>query len=70
VLVMPMERVSVARMATAKPQGWVHAALGMGGARISAPVLNSSIIYDDAGYQRSMRHSSTNGPTGNLLIYP
>ena len=26
-----MERVSVARMVTVKPQGWVDAALGMGG---------------------------------------
>jgi len=25
-----MERVSVARMATAKLQGWIHAARGMG----------------------------------------
>ncbi|NOQ52204.1 MAG: hypothetical protein GQ578_08340 [Desulfuromonadaceae bacterium] len=41
VLVVPMERVSVARMATVKPQGWVHAALGMGGTSTSAPVLNS-----------------------------
>jgi len=31
-----MERVSVARMATVKPQGWVDAALGMGG----FPLLN------------------------------
>jgi|GEM_PF-2193193 len=27
---LPMARVSVARMATAKPQGWVDASLGMG----------------------------------------
>jgi hypothetical protein len=26
-----MERVAVARMATAKLQGWIHAARGMGG---------------------------------------
>jgi hypothetical protein len=27
---LPMERVTVARMATVKPQGWVQASLGMG----------------------------------------
>ncbi|MBN2427722.1 MAG: hypothetical protein JXK94_05240, partial [Deltaproteobacteria bacterium] len=31
-LVSPMERASAARMAAAKPHGWVHAALGMGDA--------------------------------------
>ena len=38
---VPMERVSVARMATVKPQGWVDAALGMGGPRPTIPQLNS-----------------------------
>jgi hypothetical protein len=35
-----MERVSVARMATVKPQGWVDAALGMGGPSPAFPLLN------------------------------
>ncbi len=34
-------RVSVARMATVKPHGWVHATLGVGSARSSFRVLNS-----------------------------
>ena len=32
-LLPAMQRVSGARMATGKPQGWVHASLGMGGRR-------------------------------------
>jgi len=36
----PMKRVPVARMATVKPQGWVDAALGMGGARPAFTLLN------------------------------
>ena len=34
-----MERVSVARMATVKPHGWIHASLGMGVARLFAKQL-------------------------------
>ncbi len=36
-----MERVSVAWMATVKPHGLVHAALGMGGAGPSTNATNS-----------------------------
>ena len=36
-----MERASAARMAAAKPQGWVHAALGMGDAGPCADKLNN-----------------------------
>ncbi len=36
-----MERVSGAWMATVKPHGWVHAALGMGGARPSINEVNN-----------------------------
>jgi hypothetical protein len=35
-LVALMERVSDARMAEAKPHGWVYVTLGMGGARPSS----------------------------------
>jgi hypothetical protein len=35
-----MERVSVARMATAEPQGWVYASRGMGVPRPAAQELN------------------------------
>ncbi|MBN2427317.1 MAG: hypothetical protein JXK94_03175 [Deltaproteobacteria bacterium] len=40
-LVPPMERASAARMAAAKPHGWVPAALGMGDARHCADKLNN-----------------------------
>ena len=40
-----MERASVARMAAAKPHGWVHAALGMGDARHCADKLNNYFIF-------------------------
>jgi len=36
-----MERVSVARMATAKLQGWIHAARGMGVSGSVTTELNS-----------------------------
>ena len=36
-----MERASAARMAAAKPHGWVHAALGMGDTRHCASKLNN-----------------------------
>jgi hypothetical protein len=36
-----MERASAARMAAAKPHGWVHAALGMGDAGHCADKLNN-----------------------------
>jgi hypothetical protein len=36
-----MERVSVARMATAKLQGWIHAARGMGASGSVATELNN-----------------------------
>jgi hypothetical protein len=36
-----MERVSVARMATAKLQGWIHAARGMGVSGSAATELNN-----------------------------
>jgi hypothetical protein len=39
--VAPMERASGAWMATVKPHGWVHAALGMGGAGPSTNKVNS-----------------------------
>jgi hypothetical protein len=44
-----MERVSVARMATAKLQGWIHAARGMGVSAIIATKLNR---YKKRGYVR------------------
>jgi len=37
---VPTSRVSVAWMATVKPQGWVHAALGVGTPRPSIALLN------------------------------
>ncbi len=36
-----MERASAARMAAAKPHGWVHAALGMGDTGYCADKLNN-----------------------------
>ncbi len=48
---MPMERVTVARMATVKPGGCQvfiqSAALGMGGTKPSAPILNSYNLSPD-----------------------
>ncbi len=44
-----MERVSVARMATAKLQGWIDAARGMGVSTIIATKLNR---YKKRGYVR------------------
>jgi len=39
-----MEKVSVARPATVKPQGWVDAAFGMDGPRtVTSPQMNSYI---------------------------
>jgi hypothetical protein len=38
---LPRERVSVARMATAKLHGWIQAALALGGQGASPSVLNS-----------------------------
>jgi len=38
---VPTSRVSVAWMATVKPQGWVHAALGVGIPRSSIALPNS-----------------------------
>ena len=41
-----MERVSVARMVTAKLQGWIHAARGMGVSGSVTTELNSySIVF-------------------------
>ncbi|MBN2428105.1 MAG: hypothetical protein JXK94_07200 [Deltaproteobacteria bacterium] len=40
-LVSPMERASAARMAAAKPHGWVYAVLGMGDARHCPDKLNN-----------------------------
>jgi|GEM_PF-3338543 len=40
-----MERASAARMAAAKPHGWVHAALGMGNPRHCADTLNNYFIF-------------------------
>ncbi len=40
-----MERVSGDRMLTVKPQGWVHVALGMGGARPFTNAMNSNFNY-------------------------
>jgi hypothetical protein len=42
-----MERVSVARMATAKLQGWIHAARGMGVSGFASTELNSYKILID-----------------------
>ncbi len=36
-----MERASAVRMAAVKPHGWVHAALGMGDARLCGDNLNN-----------------------------
>ncbi len=40
-----MERASAARMAAAKPHGWVHAVLGMGDARHCADKLKKHKIF-------------------------
>ncbi len=40
-----MERASAARMAAAKPHGWVHAALGMGDAGPCADKLNNYSLF-------------------------
>ena len=42
-----MERVSVARMATAKLQGWIHAARGMGVSGSVTTELNSYIDHSE-----------------------
>jgi hypothetical protein len=46
-----MERVSVARMATAKLQGWIHAARGMG---VSASVATKRNRYCNQSRARSV----------------
>jgi hypothetical protein len=48
---MPMERVSVARMATAKLLGWIHAALGMGVPGAGSSALNSYRDFDYTTYR-------------------
>jgi hypothetical protein len=59
-----MERVSVARMATAKLQGWIHAARGMGVSGSAATELNR---YNQAS-NLPARGEYLNEINGYLLI--
>jgi hypothetical protein len=52
-----MERLAVARMATAKLQGWIHAARGMGSLTSIATKLNNY------AFCRFNRHLKPMGPT-------
>ena len=58
-----MERVSVARMGTAKPQGWVDAALGMGGPSPVPQQLNnyfSSLDFKQSRISASLTQTGDN----------
>ena len=50
-----MERVSVARMATAKLQGWIHAARGMG---VSGSVTTELNSYKKTKFYLSLPQSA------------
>jgi len=52
---LPTERVSAARMAAVKPQGWVHASLGVGdlSPASTADMTINRITHTDHKGQRS-----------------